>query len=348
MKVFIYSDLHISRTSSIMPNISDSMYTFRQKMIIETGKFLASIIEQEQPDIIINCGDTFDQSTITSYDVHTASEFFKCFEKFDIPHMVLVGNHDMVNSYYNAVTLLSNIPNITVVSEPCSLDFNVYTKNEQLKMAFLPYCNYKDILKFPEGDVLFSHQDIQGSIIRGDFALPDGIAQEQLKQYKVVFNGHIHKSSVIGNIVNVGSITTHSFSDDNDNVPQCYIFDTDTMDLKTFKSTVCPLFRKLNAISIDELKSNINCLESNYKYITQVTCPFEIKDEVKEYLTHNENILNFRILTKVNNITESTVQDTSSVEINTNIDVKKSFESFLDTVDLKVPKDIYLNVLGEI
>ena len=41
-----------------------------------------------------------------------------------------------------------------------------------------------------------------------------------------------------GNVVNVGSISTHSFSDDNDSVPQCYIFDTETLDLKTFRPTI--------------------------------------------------------------------------------------------------------------
>ena len=77
MKILLYSDLHISRTSSIMPTtISNSKYTFRQNMIIELGKFLTLIAENEKPDLIINLGDTFDQCTITSYDVQTASGFF--------------------------------------------------------------------------------------------------------------------------------------------------------------------------------------------------------------------------------------------------------------------------------
>ena len=40
MKIFMYSDVHISKTSSIMPNNSDNKYTYRQNMIIETGKYL--------------------------------------------------------------------------------------------------------------------------------------------------------------------------------------------------------------------------------------------------------------------------------------------------------------------
>ena len=123
MKILLYSDLHISRTSSIMPTtISNSKYTFRQNMIIELGKFLALIAENEKPDLIINLGDTFDQCTITSYDVQTASEFFKQFEKLsNIKHYVLVGNHEMVNQNFNAIALLNNISNIEVIDEPCTI-----------------------------------------------------------------------------------------------------------------------------------------------------------------------------------------------------------------------------------
>ena len=90
MKIFLYSDLHISKNSSILPNSSENNnYTYRQNMIVKTGEYLASIIKKENPDLIINLGDTFDQHTITSYDVKIASEFFKCFNSINIPHFVL-------------------------------------------------------------------------------------------------------------------------------------------------------------------------------------------------------------------------------------------------------------------
>ena len=45
MKIFIYSDLHISKTSSILPLVSSNdKYTYRQNMIIELGEYLANII----------------------------------------------------------------------------------------------------------------------------------------------------------------------------------------------------------------------------------------------------------------------------------------------------------------
>ena len=91
MRIFMYSDLHISRTSSIMPLTSSiNKYTYRQNMILELGKYLENIIDEQKPDLIINLGDTFDNHTITSYDIDIASKFFECFRMLNIPHIVLV------------------------------------------------------------------------------------------------------------------------------------------------------------------------------------------------------------------------------------------------------------------
>ena len=142
MRIFMYSDLHISKTSSILP-LTDTKYSYRQDMIMRTGKWLSDIVAKENPDLIINLGDTFDQHTVTSYDIDTASEFFRCFSPFKILHLVLVGNHEMVNQDFNAVSILNNIDNITVIDRPIKqhLVFNT----EELDLAFLPYCNFREL-----------------------------------------------------------------------------------------------------------------------------------------------------------------------------------------------------------
>lgn len=348
MRIFLYSDLHISKSSSILPNSSlNDKYTFRQNMIIETGKFLASIIDEYKPDCIINLGDTFDQHTITSYDIDVASEFFKCFRYFNIPHLVLVGNHEMVNYNFNAIKILSNIDNITVISEPCVVSSDLaFNTNEHINLAFLPYMEQKDILEFPQGDFLFSHIDIQGSKIRGNVELQDGATEQDLSKYKIVFNGHIHKSSVKSNVVNVGSITTHSFADDSECVPQCYIFDTQTLDFKAFKSNICPLFRQANVSSVEELDKYLQHLDKSFKYILHVTCPYDIKQDVKELLHNSDLVLNNRLSINTENKCEDPNNQVNQQIISDNIDVKQSFLTFLSKCDdLKYPKSLYETVL---
>ena len=356
MKIFMYSDLHISRTSSIMPLTSSiNKYTYRQNMILELGKYLENIIDEQKPDLIINLGDTFDNHTITSYDIDIASKFFECFRMFNIPHIVLVGNHEMINQDFNAIEILNNINNITVISEPSTVntDIILLTKlslqQPNVKLAFLPYCDYRDILEFPEGDFLFSHQDIQGSCVRGDFKLPNGIDQNDLSKYKLVFNGHIHKSSIMKNIINVGSISTHSFSDDQENVPKCYIFDTNTLDLTTYKPTCCPLFRKVEIKkNISELYAFMDQLDKNYKYILHIICPFELKDEIKSFIEQNEFVINSRIsiIGSIKEVKEENKNNT--INLSSNIDILQNFKDFLNITDLKYPLELYTDVLKEV
>lgn len=353
MRIFIYSDLHISRTSSIMPLTSSiNKYTYRQNMILELGKYLENIIDEQKPDLIINLGDTFDNHTITSYDIDIASKFFECFRMLNIPHIVLVGNHEMINQDFNAIEILNNINNITVISEPGTANTNIMfplSTEQNIKLAFLPYCDYRDILEFPEGDFLFSHQDIQGSCIRGDFKLPNGIDQNNLSKYKLVFNGHIHKSSIMKNIINVGSISTHSFSDDQENVPKCYIFDTNTLDLTTYKPTCCPLFRKVEIKkNISELYAFVDQLDKNYKYILHITCPFELKDEIKSFIEQNEFVINSRIsiIGSIKEVKEENKNNT--INLSSNIDILQNFKDFLNITDLKYPLELYVDVLKEV
>ena len=249
----------------------------------------------------------------------------------------------MINSDFNAVALLNNIKNITVVSDPYSVDYM------GIKLAFLPYCDYNYLLTYPEGDILFSHNDIQGSTVRGDFKLPDGIETQTLKRYKVVFNGHIHKPSIFENVINVGSITTHSFSDDNDFIPQCYIFNTDTMKMENvIQSTACPLFRKIEVKDTNQLNDKIQEFRSQqyYKFVLQVTCPYNIKEDIKQILDNTDIIVSYRLSVKINKADNEINKPV--IESFNNIDIKQNFNQFLETLDLKYPLDAYKSVLEEV
>ena len=353
MKILLYSDVHISRTSSILPTIyKDTNYTYRQAMIIQTAKWISKLAKENNPNIIINLGDTFDQHTLTSYDTEIARQFFSEFQSLNIPHYVVIGNHEMINEKFNAVAMLDNVNNINVIQDPQSIEIN------NCKLAFLPYRNYKDIQELPEGDFLFSHNDIYGSTIRRSYKLDNGIDPNILKQkYKLVFNGHIHKNSIFSNVINVGSCTTHSFADDNDWQPQVYIFDTETLDLETFVNTNCPLFKTYDINSIDELNNIINNLNKQFKYVIHITCPFELKNSVKTILTTNKTILNnnteqdfilnsklnVKIETNKELLTESLQVEN---EIKSNLDINKSFKDFLEIIDLKYPKQLYLDIVN--
>ena len=348
MKIFMYSDVHISRTSSILPQ-TEGKYSYRQQMIMATGKWLSNLVKDEKPDIIINLGDTFDQHTITSYDIDTASDFFGNFIDIKVPHIVLVGNHEMVNKDFNAISILKHINNIIVIDEPSKINLEINGNGNPVPLAFLPYQDWKEIKDFPDGEFLFSHIDIKGSSIRKGSDLKDGLDVDSLSKYKLVFNGHIHKPSIKGNIINVGSITTHGFGDDEDSIPTCYIFDTDTMDLKQFKSIFSPLFRKITCNSVDELIDILQKLDKKYSYCIHCICPFEIKDDIKKILDNTNNIVSNRINTIITE-NHQELKESETLTLQTKTDIVKTFKEFLDegNVDLKFPKAYYVNIINNL
>lgn len=335
MKLFIYSDVHISRTSSILPLTSSVQnYTYRQNMIIETAKWMSGLIDDLKPDMILNLGDTFDQNTLSSYDVDTANEFFNKFPK-NIPHKILCGNHEMLNQDYNVLKLLDSIEGIEVVDKPVKIE----------NLMFIPYCDYKDLdLSTYDGDYLFLHHDIYGSRISPTNTLDFGISQDSLSKFKLVFNGHVHASSKFANVINVGSITTHSFADSSETVPTCYLFDTVTQEITEYSNICCPLFRKIPANTIEELHSNLGILDSRFNYVLHIDCAFEIKQGVEEFLKDIPNIITYKITTK--SIKQDEQIQENEVKIESNLDVMKSFKDFLNTgIELRYPMNLYNEIL---
>ena len=84
-----------------------------------------------------------------------------------------------------------------------------------------------------------------------------------------------------------------------------------------------------------------------YKYVLQVTCSFNIKDEVKEILQQSNLILAHRLNIKVST-QKLDNPNTKNMELLPNIDIKKSFSDFLNTVELKYPKSMYDKILEEV
>ena len=70
-RILIYSDLHCSYTSSILPLYSKNTngFTTRLQMIIDTGKWISDIAEKEPVDLIVNGGDTFDSILVKAEEL---------------------------------------------------------------------------------------------------------------------------------------------------------------------------------------------------------------------------------------------------------------------------------------
>lgn len=348
MKVLIYSDLHCSYTSSILPLYSGKkdIYTTRLRMIIETGEWLSSLAAEKNVNLIINGGDTFDSTIVKTEELNAIREFFEKFEKLSIDHFVIVGNHEKVNENFNASTILSGFKNITVIKEPQKI-------NEFISV--LPYVDSKEInssiLTPISNQLLVSHIDIQGSCLRDSYILDSGVNPELLAEFfEFTANGHLHTAELLettkNSVWNIGGVSSISFVDNQEYIPSAVIYDTESKSFERFNNPNSILFRRASIDSVSDLMKFLKNLDKNYKYVLMVKYTnVDSKSEIETALSKNRKILAWKLVnTFIANPTKETV---GSVDL-VNLDVPKKFTEFLETIELPYPKAKYKEILEDL
>lgn len=349
MLLGIYSDPHISYSSSILPiagTEENSNYTYRLESLIKSYRWMYNIFDENNVGIICNCGDTFDNHTLRSEEI---TAFSKCLSySKGVQEIHIVGNHDMLNSNFYCNSFVKDYDFIELYDKP-------YKVNDTISV--MPYRDWHTvtpaILRDIQNDVLLSHLDIKNSIFTSNTIADEGVDTGYLDMFfKATFNGHIHSRQKFCDtknlVMNVGSLMSHSFSDSNTYVPGITIYDTEKHTYKCFNNPHAPLFRKINADTITKFLESIKKLNKNYKYVIRATVPFEIRDQIKSILEESSNIIiTYRIVTTVRD-NKTIINNTVTQDIIYNDDaIENKFFEFLDKNQelLKFPANSYKAIL---
>ena len=349
MKILIYSDLHCCYTTSLLPIYCEgSKYTTRLQMVIDTGKWIAEMADKFNVDTIINGGDTFDSNIVRSEEISAISEFFSYFPD-DIRHIIIVGNHEMLNDNFNFANAFKNTSCVEVYDKPRKLDDTI---------SVIPYMKADkinpELLSSISNEFLISHIDIKGSCLRDDYILDEGVDPDLIAEYfKFTANGHLHtaeKLSTMKNTVyNIGSVSSVSFVDSNSYIPSICIYDTDTGELKRIPNPNAILFRKMNISTVDDLITRLSKFDKRYRYVVRVTCPYNIREDIRSIVSRTDNIVSYRV---VANIGRSKFSGSSSViaKLNSNRDMKVEFRRYLENNPevMNYPTEEYRKVIDEI
>ena len=353
MKILIYTDVHCSYNSSILPLYIEEetefpKFTVRLRRVIETGRWLAGLAKENNVDCIVNGGDTFDSTMVKAEELEAIRRFFGYFEGLGVPHYVTVGNHEKVNDNFNASDVLSGYENVVVVDKPTKI-------NDEL--SILPYMDSNDIdtalLKSIANKVLVSHIDIKESYIRDGVKLETGIRSEELAEhFEFVANGHIHIPNDLrtskNKVCNIGSVFSHSFSDDQGYVPSAIIYDTETKQITRIQNPHAILFRRIEGFEVpmefEEILDTYDC-RFNYAFIVKYS-DYNDKEVYQKILSEHKNVIAFKLLNVYSE--EASSETEEQVHDFTDLDVKQKFIEFLDTVDCKYEKDRYLRILQEV
>lgn len=297
MKIGIYSDLHCSKSSSILSGSTNTKYSQRLDLIVETFKWMYDLFDKEGVELIINGGDTFDSDIILAVENSAMAEALSYTK--GTPEYHLLGNHEKStrSNVLHSVALLDNYDHINIVTEPTVLDYN--------GIALLPYTNDYDnyevfkTLSENGGKYLVTHADYIGMKYDTGKESTYGFSPDiALDYFSRIFNGHIHSASSNYNdrLVNIGSVLGSGFGNSyRESYPSIIIFDTDTNTYKRYVNPHSPLFLNRSAKTVSDIIDILSKLDTNKLYCLKLEVPYELRDDARQLLNNfrekNEGVL---------------------------------------------------------
>jgi len=254
-KILIIGDTHLGLG---YPNSVDKWFKVHKQYFEE---FLIPLVQKEltKEDIIIHCGDLFDNRSVVPINIlNYAQDLLEKLSQI-CPIHILIGNHDLytkASNDINTVKLYKYIPNITVYEEPTKIEFCGKS------ILMLPWVEKKQdqintLKKFTGCDYLFCHSDLNGAKMHLTSVAHknnDKIDVEEFSGYKNVYSGHIHILQVTKNFTFVGN---NFEMDRNDLGNQKGIFILDVIEESEnfIKNEVSPRFKKIYIRTQEDIDS---------------------------------------------------------------------------------------------
>lgn len=333
MKILICTDNHFCQYSSSLRSKGQT-YSTRLENQISSINWCEELAKNKDCKLVVHLGDFFDRPDLNAEELSALKEI----QWSDIPHVFLVGNHEMasVDSSINSVNVLSKIGKI--IDKPCMDSFYgcelIYLPYilETERKPLQDYINeiYKEYWTTKEDKyrIIFSHNDLKG-IRYGQYQSKQGFDIKEISNNCDLFiNGHLHNQTQINEkILNLGNLTGQNFSEDGFKYSHSVaILDTDTLNIELINNPYAINFYKIDLstdYSLKKLKEIINKVENG---VLSVKVPQNKLEEVREYLKICSNVLEYRVIANLN--WNSNENNTATL---TKIDHLQQFKDYIIT-----------------
>lgn len=299
MRLFLYSDVHWSETSSIVRSRGEK-YSTRLENLIRSVNWAEEQAAVNGCDAVVCLGDFFDRPNLTAEEITALTEI----KWADMPHTFLVGNHDANrNDLSYASTFALN--QFDIVSEP------VIKSVGSADILYLPYLtedNRKPLSTYFDGcdkmafrnKIVLSHNDIAG-IWYGAYLSEAGFeVNEILTNCDLFINGHLHNSGYVDDrehILNLGNLSGQNFNEDATKYEHyCAVLDTETLQLTFMVNPYAFNFYKLKIETPKDLELSIKL-----NAVLSIQCPSSLTEKVRatlqtmNYVSNNRCIVAYRI-----------------------------------------------------
>lgn len=217
-------------------------------------------LEREGIDTVLDLGDTFDRRKYINFStLGDVKEFyFDRLRDMNITLHTIVGNHSIYYRNTNALNsmslLLKEYENIKVYhEEPVELTFD---NTPILMVPWITPENHKvtmDTLRNTKSQIVMGHFEILGFEMMQNQICEHGVDRKIFNKFDLVYSGHFHYPSTLGNISYLGAPYEMTWSDYGSR-RGFHIFDTSTRELTHIPNT----FNIFHKIYYDDSKLTLD------------------------------------------------------------------------------------------
>jgi DNA repair exonuclease SbcCD nuclease subunit len=261
-RIFLLSDLHFGVRANSLEWLNNQLHFF--------ANFYFPFLKEnvKEGDVFFMLGDWFDNRQLLDINVmNKAIEIIYQISKI-MPVYLMTGNHDIYKKHdtdVNSLVAFRFIPNVTIFEDP------VVVTNGKSKILVLPWIGTKEEeeeyakANSKNADYIFAHTDMAGFKYDNGRTIVKGANLKEVKGYKKVFSGHIHKRQQIDHMYYIGS-PYHTKRGDIGNTKHVYIFDPDNDKILSFENNLSSVFQRIKLEDLMEwtLEYASSVLANNY------------------------------------------------------------------------------------
>lgn len=311
MKIGLFADPHVTKKMGTLQDHWESS-------LIDTFKDMYRTFNEVGVGLVICLGDFFDKAVLEAKSASFVNTILNIIDENPFTTHMLLGNHEVDSTQSNILEYISGYKNIS--TETVSRRFVLCSG----AIRFVPYTVPLDSLEDIKGDILVTHHDIYGEELAGGKVKANfGADPSLLSEAEVVFNGHVHLSSKIGNIHNLGSVVVSQQGElRTGEYPKYYVCDTEKGLLHSYDNKKSLIFQTVTPQTKDAVvKQYEGC-----KLILRVE--YENEEELTDIQTNDQILL----------VNKRKLLNNESLD-GTSIEVKKSALDLKHILSVYVQKD---------
>lgn len=262
MKLLLIGDLHIKISQF---TLGCSVLTWLNQVIIT-----------EQPDLIVNLGDTMNDHSVLRSEILT--EFMNHISEATkvAKYHYILGNHDFykpTDGKYHALETFKSMPGMVVIDKIYHL----------ANMTFVPYMANMNQFPVNTRSICLAHQTFLGADY--GFHRPELGVEPSSVNADIIISGHIHKRQIVDKVIYPGSPFAQN-ANDVDQSKGIMVFDTETYEYRFIESPFPKWISiKLNWNNFTNKKdihsSIVQCVNERDNFLIDIEGP---KAEITAYI----------------------------------------------------------------